>query len=155
MSSRLFCEVRERRGLAYEIGSSLRRFEDTGAVTIHAGMDNKKVYKGIEVILKELNKLKKDFVKKDELKRAKEYFLGQLSLALEDTLDHMFWIGEATVTLNKIYSIEEVKRGIEEVSLEDLMELARNLFNQNSLNLALIGPNLDESKISKVVRCLP
>lgn len=154
MSSRLFCEVREKRGLAYEIGSSLKRFNDTGAFIIHAGMDNKKVYKGIEVILKELNKLKKDFVKKDELRRAKEYFLGQLSLALEDTLDHMFWIGEATMTLNKIYSIEEVKRGIKGVSLEDLIGLARNLFNQNSLNLALIGPNLDESKILGVA-CLP
>jgi len=80
MSSRLFNEVREKRGLSYEIGTEVKRFEDTGAFLVHAGMDNKKVIPAIKLILEELGKARIKAVSRDEFRRAKDFYLGQLML---------------------------------------------------------------------------
>src|SRR4029077_10414165 len=74
MSSRLFNEVREKRGLAYAISSGSKSLDDTGVFMIRAGVDNKKIVSSVEVILKELAKVRKSGVTKDEFKRAKDYF---------------------------------------------------------------------------------
>lgn len=140
MSSRLFNELREKRGLVYEIGSQAKRYLDTGAFIVHAGVDNRKVEEVVPLILKELKRIKDNPVTKDEFKRAKDFYLGQLMLALEDTLDHMSWIGESTASLDKTYSLEEVISNMEKVKIGDITEAARQIFNENSLNLALIGP---------------
>lgn len=145
MSSRLFNELREKRGLAYDIGTQVKRFQDTGAFTVHAGIDNKKLTEAIGLILKELKKIKQGLVTKDEFMRAKEFYLGQLKLALEDTLDHMLWIGETTATLNKTYSLADIIREIKKIDREDIREVARYLFRERKINLALIGP-LKESR---------
>jgi predicted Zn-dependent peptidase len=140
MSSRLFNEVREKRGLAYEIGTQVKRFQDTGAFIVHAGMDNNKVIEAMQVILKETGKIKERLVNEGEFKRAKEFYLGQLRLALEDTLDHMFWIGESTATLDKTYSLEEIVKEVEKVRRKDIQRVAAQIFNDHNLNAALIGP---------------
>ena len=93
MSSRLFNEVREKKGLAYEIGTQARYFYDTGAFFIHAGVDNRKIASAVSTIIKEMEKIAKFKVSKDEFTRAKEYYTGQLLMSLEDTLDHMLWVG--------------------------------------------------------------
>jgi len=144
MSSRLFNEVREKRGLAYEIGTQVKRFYDTGAFLVHAGIDNKKVGDAIAIILNEFGKIKSEPLSQDEFKRAKDFYLGQLMLALEDTLDHMLWIGESTSTLDKTYSLEEIIKAVNKVKREDLLECANLIFNKEHLNLALIGPLKDE-----------
>lgn len=143
MSSRLFNEVREKRGLAYEIGAQVRFFQDTGAFIVHAGIDNRKVNKAIKLILEELEKIKDKLVTRDEFKRAKEFYLGQLTLALEDTLDHMLWIGEPTATLDKTYTLSDIMEEINRVSREDIRRVAGCIFKEKSLNLALIGPLKD------------
>ena len=140
MSSRLFNELREKRGLAYEIGTIIKRFQDTGAFMVHAGIDNRKVPEAIRLILSELNKCIDKPVSKDEFKRAKEFYLGQLMLALEDTLEYMLWIGEYTATLDKTYSIEEIIKQVNKVAIEDLRDAAKQVFRESKLNLALIGP---------------
>ena len=140
MSSRLFHEVREKRGLAYEIGTHLKRFQDTGVFMVHAGIDNLKVADALPLILKELKKIKEGLVKENEFRRAKEFYLGQLALALEDTLDHMLWIGESTATLDKTYSLADIIKEVNRVSREDIRTAARYIFKENNLNLALIGP---------------
>jgi len=148
MSSRLFNEVREKRGLAYEIGTQVKRFHDTGAFLVHAGIDNSKVGQAIVVILKELGRIKKELVSTDEFKRAKDFYLGQLMLALEDTLDHMLWIGESTTCLDRIYSIKEIVKEVQAIKREQIREVARDIFKDNKTNLALIGPLKDsESQI--------
>lgn len=143
MSSRLFNEVREKRGLAYEIGTQVKRFHDTGAFVVHAGIDNRKVNDALELILKELSRVRKTLVTEDELKRAKDFSIGQLMLSLEDTLDNMLMIGENTATLDRIYTFEEIAKGINRVSLRDIREAAMSIFKESSLNLALIGPVKD------------
>lgn len=140
MSSRLFNEVREKRGLAYEIGTQIKRYHDTGAFIVHAGMDNNKVEDAIRVILDELHKVTVKLVKADEFKRAKEFYLGQLTLALEDTMDHMLWLGETTASLDKTYTLEDVIKEVAKTKIEHLREVANMLFSEASLNLALIGP---------------
>jgi predicted Zn-dependent peptidase len=140
MSSRLFNEVREKRGYAYEIGTSVKRFHDTGAFIVHAGIDNAKVTDAVILILKELKKTVDRNVGEDEIRRAKEFYRGQLMLTLEDTLEHMLWIGETTAMLNTTYSLKEMVAQINRVSRSDVREAARTLFRNDNLNLSLIGP---------------
>jgi len=140
MSSRLFHELREKRGLAYEIGTAVKRFQDTGAFLVHAGIDNRKIEETIKLILKELMKPASSLVSTDEFSRAKEFYLGQLMLALEDTLEHMLWIGETTATLDRTYSLQDIIKEVNKVTRDDLRKVARLIFDTRKLNLAIIGP---------------
>lgn len=140
MSSRLFNEVREKRGLAYEIGTGLKRYHDTGVFLVHAGIDNRKVADCLGLIFQELGRTKKSLVTKDEFKRAKEFHLGQLSLALEDTMEYMLWMGESVACLDKVYSLAQIIKEVNKVSLDDVRVVARQIFKQEIINLALIGP---------------
>lgn len=152
MSSRLFNEVREKRGLAYEIGSQVKRFHDTGAFVVHAGLANDKLHDAVQLVLGELGKLKDKVVSDSELKRAKEFYAGQLALALEDTMDHMLWIGESTATLNRTHELKEVIRQMRRVEKADLMKVARRVFNEENLNLALVGPlRNEESELERLL----
>lgn len=146
MSSRLFHELREKKGLAYEIGTQVKRFQDTGAFLVHAGIDNHKVIDAVKLILKELKKIKMNLVSEDEFRRSKEFYLGQLGLALEDTLDYMLWIGETTACLDKAYSLEDITKEINKVKREDVRKVAQYIFQEEKLNLALIGPLKDNEQ---------
>lgn len=152
-SSRLFSEIREKRGLAYEIGSGVKFLKDTGAFIVHAGVDNNKVKETIELIFRELRKAVREKTGPAELKRAKEFLIGQMLLSLEDTMDQMFWIGEPSVSLNKVYSPEEIISRVRKVSPDDLQDVCRLLFRGNNTHMALIGPVKDkESAISAWTR---
>ena len=140
MSSRLFNEVREKRGLAYEIGTGLKRYHDTGVFLVHAGIDNCKVLDCLGLIFQELGRTNKTLVTRDEFRRAKEFFLGQLSLALEDTMEYMLWMGESVACLDKVYSLEQIIKEVKKVCAEDVRAVARQIFKNNIINLALIGP---------------
>lgn len=146
MSSRLFNELREKKGLAYEIGTQVKCFQDTGAFIVHAGIDNRKVNESVELILKELEKAKNQLVSIDEFKRAKEFYLGQLALSLEETLDNMLWIGESTAALDEVYSLKDITKKINKIRREDIREVAEYIFKEKSLNLALIGPLKDSEQ---------
>lgn len=140
MSSRLFEEVREQRGLAYEIRSSLSVFEDTGAFLISAGVETEKSKSAILVILCELAKINRRGVKEIEIRRAKDYFMSQLYLAMEDTLDHSLWVGERVLYSNELPDKEAIKRKVESVTARKIQEVARKIFVTKNLNLTLIGP---------------
>lgn len=153
MSSRLFSEVREKRGLAYAIGTHIKGFADTGMFLIHAGVDDAKLRDTIEVIVKELEKIKRRLVLSNELRRAKEFYIGQLRLALEDTLDHMFWIGEPTLHLNKTYSFNEVLKEIGKISPYDIRRLAQTIFKPAKARLVIIGPSRGKKEENKLYGC--
>ncbi len=146
MSSRLFNQLREKRGLAYEIGTGLKRYHDTGAFLIHAGIDNRKVLEALVLVFQELGKTKKTLVSKDEFRRSKDFYLGQLSLALEDTMEYMLWMGEGMASLNKVSSLAQIIHEVGQVSLEDVRQVAREIFKTEAINLALIGPLQKEQK---------
>ena len=149
-SSRLFDEIREKRGLAYEIGTGVKRLKDTGAFIVHVGVDNNKIVEVLKLIFGQLLRVKTERVAETEFKRAKEFSLGQLMLALEDTMDQMLWIGESTLSLDKIFSLKQVIQEVDKVQARDIEEVANLIFNKNDLNLALIGPLKDnEEQIKK------
>jgi predicted Zn-dependent peptidase len=151
MSSRLFEEVREKRSLAYEISTSVKRFKDTGAFIVHAGVDVKRTREAIKVIVGELFKLKRRAITNQELRRAKEYFSGQLVLSLEDTLEHMLWAGESEMSLNKVIEPEQILDKVNKISQDDILRVSQNLFQAKTMNLALLGP-LDEKSRAEIER---
>ena len=151
MSSRLFNEVREERGLAYDVGSYVRRYHETGAFVVSAGVDNKKPREALDVILKELEKITREPVSADELRRAKDFYLGQLDLGLENSMNQMLWVGENVVTLDKCRMPEEVALCAEKVTADDIRRVAAELFKTNNLNLAVVGPERSEKDLQETL----
>ena len=139
MSSRLFLEIRERKGLAYAIGSCVDHFLDTGALTIYAGVEPKQVPATVTAILAELNRIK-DGIPADELKKTKEYCKGRMLLRMEDTRSVSSWLGGQEFLLGDILTIEQVISKIEAIEARDLTRVARQLFVGKMLNLAVVGP---------------
>lgn len=150
MSSRLFEELREKRGLAYEIRSGASFYQDTGVVSISAGVEKTKAPKAIQVILRELEKFRQKPVTEGELRRAKDYFMSQLYLAIEDTLEHLLWAGERVLDGGELPNHDKIRRHIESVTSRDIQETAKKLFVNKGLNLALIGPLAE--KVQKEIR---
>lgn len=148
MSSRLFDEVREKRGLAYSIGSAVKYLKDTGMFLVRAGVDNGKLVQAVEVVLKELEKVTKSGVTQDEFKRARDFYLGQVLLGLEDTLDHMLWIGESTLTRDKVRSMADVVRLVNKVKIGDVQAVARKVLDSCRYNFAVVGPVTEEQERS-------
>lgn len=140
MSSRLFVEVREKRGLAYSISSASRAKHDTGLFIIRAGVDSTKIVDAIDVVLKELDKIANKLVPEAEFKRAKDYLSGQLLLGLEDTMEHMLWMGESLVARNKVQTLDQVVKTIDSITREELKKIAKHVFKRNKYNIAVIGP---------------
>lgn len=140
MSSRLFNEVREERGLAYDIGSYAKKYHETGAFVVEAGVDHSKVKEAIEVILNELKKAAEKSASDDELKRSKEFYLGQLDLSLENSMNQMLWAGESITSSGKRHSYEEVQTAVEKVGPDDLKRVAKEIFQAKALHLAVVGP---------------
>ena len=151
MSSRLFNEVREERGLAYDVGSYVRRYHETGALIVSAGVDNKKAKDALEVILKELAKLTREPVTADELRRAKDFYLGQFDLGLENSMNQMLWLGEDQLTLGRCRTNEEVREKTEKVTAADVQRVAHELFMDSSLNLSVVGPLKSEKEFSELL----
>lgn len=140
MSSRLFNEVREKRGLAYEIGTQVKRYHDTGAFIVHAGIDNNKACQAMQLVLQELSRSAKELVSVDEFKRAKEFYIGQLMMALEDTMDYMLWMGESLTCTGKVYTLEDIVKQVQAVKRDDLRAAAKHIFCDAKLSAAFIGP---------------
>lgn len=146
MSSRLFHEVREKRGLAYEIGTQLKRFHDSGAFVVHAGIDNGRAVRAMEVVTAELRRIKRRPVEKAELRRARDYFLGQLTLALEDSMEQMLFSGEAVALGGGIRTYEQIAAGIMKVSAGDIKTAAKEIFTLDKLRFAAIGAAVDDER---------
>ncbi|MFH1856562.1 MAG: pitrilysin family protein [Candidatus Omnitrophota bacterium] len=154
MSSRLFQEVRENKGLAYEIGSHIRRYDDTGALIINAGIHNDKKEQALKVIFTELKKIADKKAAEEELKRAKEFFRGQFMLALEDTAERMIWLGESLITLDKIESEQDIMKKLDAITTADIKEAGKRLFSADGINLSIVGPvkKEEEKKIEKSLK---
>ncbi|MDD5173815.1 MAG: pitrilysin family protein [Candidatus Omnitrophota bacterium] len=152
MSSRLFHVIRDELALCYEISSSVRKYEDAGAFVIGAGLDESNLVRAIEVILKELNRIKKEPVPDEELDRAKEFCKGQLLFTMEDTMSHMLWLGEKIASGEKELDIKRIMDRVSSVNKDDILRVAGSIFKDESMNLAVIGPVKDENRLKGVLR---
>lgn len=139
MSSRLFIEVREKRGLAYSVRSGLSPYQDIGCFVIQAGLAKGRVDEALKVIAKELGIILKKPVGKEELRRAKENMKGRIALSFEDSSNLADWYGRKLLLQNKVVSLEEYIVKMEKVTAEDIMKVAKEIFREKNLCIAAIG----------------
>lgn len=151
MSSRLFMQVRERRGLAYHVSSDSDSYLDTGMFINYAGLKLEKVYEGLKVIIDELNKISSEKVSLEELKKAKEMIRGRVALRSESTNFLAEHFGTQFILDRKLETFEEYLKGIDKVTEEDVLELAKYLFDKNRFNLQVIAPIKETSKFDKIL----
>ena len=144
MSSRLFQTIREKHGLAYSIHSGTQLFAETGVLIIDAGLDRNRRTKAVELIIKEIKRLKTEAISPKELSMAKEYIVGHLRLALENPLGQMMWLGEHLLTYNLVIPPEEVVRSIMDVRIEDVRQIAETFFQSRLATISLLSPGLAE-----------
>lgn len=154
MSSRLFTEIREKRGLAYAVKTGVERYIDTGYIETYAGVDPKKALEAIKVTLDQLYGLRdsKFKITNEELKKAKEYIKGHLALSLEDTRDINHFFGEEEIVSGETRTLEEVYKGIDKVEIDDLIRVSKEIFVPSKLNLAIIGPYKSQVEFEKAIK---
>jgi predicted Zn-dependent peptidase len=140
MSSRLFQVVREDRGLAYNIYSSISFFDDTGDLVVSAGLDADNLSRTLQLIVRELRRLVEAPPGRAEFRRARDYVLGQLELSLESTENQMMWLGEQLIGYAKVLDPAAIKRRIAAVRPADVQSVASDIFRPERLNLALVSP---------------
>ena len=146
-SSRLFQEIREKRGMAYSVYSYLSQYADAGQVGLYVGTREENLAACLEIAVAELLDLAQGNVRADELARAKENLKGRLLLSLESTSTRMTRLGKATVTDMPLLEVDEIVRRLEAVTAEDVAALAAELFAPGRLSAAGIGP--DESAVPR------
>jgi len=151
MSSRLFHVIRDELALCYEISSSVRKYEDVGAFVIGAGLDESNLVRALEVMLKELNRIKSEPVPDEELDRAKEFYRGQLLFTMEDTMSHMLWLGEKIVSKEKELDVKKILDKVASINKDEIMRVAGGIFKNEYMNLAVIGPVKDENRLKGVL----
>ena len=148
MSSRLFVEIREKRGLAYDIHSTVAYFADCGAFFVNAGVDPKKVYVAVDTILAEVSRLKEG-VMPEELERAKQLATGRMLLMMEDTRAVSSWFASQEMLLGHVHKMDEVVGSIESVTPEQILSLANQLLKTEKLNMAVVGPHRGETRFQR------
>lgn len=155
MSSRLFIQVRERRGLCYSIGASHVSLEDTGAFQVMVGLEKTRLPEAVKVIWQELRKTTRELVRPDELRRAKDHLRGKLMLALEDSSVQADWYGKQWVFQQKLQTPEERLAAFEKVTAADIRAVAKKIFRPAQMASALIGPCSEKSKVETLFRLNP
>ena len=151
MSSRLFVEVRENRGLAYDIGSGVTHFLDCGALIVTAGVDPKRVYGAVETILDELGRMRKG-VDDEELERAKRLVAGRLMLRMEDTRAVAGWMGNQQSLQGRVLELGEVVERVKGVTPADVRRVAGDLLVGDRLNIAVVGPVRGQRRLERLLR---
>ena len=140
MSSRLFQEVREKRGLVYTIYSYVSSFTDSGLLNIYAGTSKDALPKVLELVMKEIRKIDKQGISRDEMKRVKNQMKGNLMLGLESTSNRMSRIARDELYLQKYCSPEDIISEIEKITPSKVQDLTDELFKTEYLSLAVLGP---------------
>lgn len=148
-SSRLFQEVRERRGLAYSVYSFTAAYQDCGQVGLYVGTRSDNVSEAMRIVAAEIARLQEDPATEDELRRAKENLKGRVLLALESTGARMSRLGSEVLAGAPLLDLDEMVAAIDAVTISDLRELARELWDPARLAVAGIGP--DEDRFAEAV----
>jgi len=152
MSSRLFIQVREKRGLAYYIHADFETYTDHGYFVASAGVDNKKLEETVAVIIAECKRLAAEKLSKADLSRAQEYLKGKLILGLETSDEIAFWLSEQEVIRGQMLEPEKIIKKIDAVRAEDIKRVAGDIFVDSKLNLAVIGPTENSDGLKKILK---
>jgi predicted Zn-dependent peptidase len=152
MSSRLFQVLREDRGLAYSIYSTPSFFADTGDLVISAGLDTDNLAKAVRLILAELRRLTVSPPSSTELRRARDYVIGQIDLGAENTETQMNWLAEQLLGYGRVFAPSYFKRNLRRVTPAEIRAVARDFFRPDRLNLALVSPLKNASRLAKLLQ---
>jgi predicted Zn-dependent peptidase len=139
MSSRLFQNVREKRGLAYAVFSGLSAYRDAGSMTIYAGCANSAIGELIDVVVVELKRIKDELLPESELRRAKDHLKGSLMLNLESTSSRMSHLARQEIYFDRQFGLDETLEGVERVTLDDVQRVARDLLRDGALAATVLG----------------
>jgi len=139
MSSRLFQNVREKRGLAYAVFSGLAAYRDAGVLTVYAGCANEAVSEVIDLTVEELRNLKREPAPEAELRRAKDHLKGSLMLSLENTASRMSHFARQEIYYDRQFGLDETLEGIERVTAADVQRVAAELFRDGNLAGTVLG----------------
>ncbi len=152
MSSRLFLEVREKRGLAYSVHASVEKYPDTGYFAVNAGVEHAKLEKTVRTILAEFRKIKRTPVAARELEKAKSYIRGTMTLSLETSDRIAQHAASSLISLHRIRTLEETLEGIEAVTASDVRRVANDILKTETLNLAIIGPHSSIAHLTHILK---
>lgn len=152
MSSRLFIQVRERRGLAYHVSASHNSYKDAGYFAVYSGLKLEKIEEGLEVIKAELLRAVSEKITDDELKKAKEMERGRIALRSESTNYLAEHFGVKFILDRELETFEDYLKKIDAITKEDVQEVAKELFVQNNFNLQIIGPFKEIKKFEKILK---
>jgi len=151
MSSRLFTQVRERRGLAYYVRAETDAYTDVGSFYMRAGVANSSVKDALTVMLSELKKIKKTLLSTAELSKSKEYLKGTAALSLDTTDAQAQFIGYTTLVRKSTKGLKAFNTAIDKVTAQDVRAVAQEIFETNKLNLTIIGPHKDTAAYKKLL----
>jgi predicted Zn-dependent peptidase len=140
MSSRLFQHIREDRGLAYSVWSTITSYSDAGMVTIYAGCAADRVAEVVDLALVELRELRDKAVPGEELKRAKDHLKGNLVLNLESSASRMSHLARQFIFFGEQYTLDQMTRAIDAVTVDDVRRVATELFQDDALAATVVGP---------------
>lgn len=154
MSSRLFQDIREDRGLVYSIYSYPSSYKDTGIFTIYAALNSSYFTEVIDIIMENINKIKKDYLTEDEINKSKEQLKGNYILGLESTSSRMTSIGKSELLLGRIISPQEIASKIDSVELKDIVNVTNRIFDNSKYNVAYVGKFNNEKEIDMKLKRL-
>jgi len=151
MSSRLFSQIREKRGWAYYVGASLGAYHDTGYIDFVAGVKRDKLADSVKIILEQIEDLKKNGPTKAELEKTKSNLRGHLALSLEDSFEIANFLSEELLyEEDKIRQPEKILSAIEKVTREDVKRLSQELFLSDKMGLSVVGPEDYEAQLKNL-----
>ena len=151
MSSRLFTEVRERRGLAYYIYGYNQGYTDTGTLFAQGGVDIKRIDEAVQTIVSEFGRIAREPISAEELEKARNFAKGRLVLSLEDPKGTIMFGLRGEVLESRVREPDEVLAGFDAVTLEDIQRVAQGVIRDDRLNLALIGPFDEPERFEKLL----
>jgi len=151
MSSRLFQEVRERRGLAYSVSAGGARYSDTGSLTVNAGVTREHEEEALEVILRELQRLVDEPMPEDELQRTKDYAAGSFRLSLETPMSLGQRYGNQLLIDGEIESPEDTVAGLRAVTAGDIQRVAARIIAPRSFSIAVVGPTAEAERLDQLL----
>ncbi len=151
MSSRMFLNVREAKGLSYYIRTTTDDYNDIGAISTSAGVDLSRVDLAIEAILEEYRKITEEKVGDQELNKAKEFMKGKIILRLEDSEEYAHLMGKQALLYPEIDSVDNILKKIDAVTADDVLRLSQQLLQEDKFRMALIGPYDDEEHFADLL----
>ena len=151
MSSRLFAELREKRGLAYDVQSGVSHFKDTGSFVITAGVDPSSAYEAVPAILEQVADVR-DAVSEEETDRAKRLVEGRLMLRMEDTRAVSAWMGSQEMLRRTILDVDDVVNKIDSVNCSDIRRVAAKHMVTDRLNMAVVGPCRGRKRLLRLLK---